>query len=207
MQKINTLLRKCKSLSRQLGRTSSYSSLRSKSTRERFWSINDDECHEVVFVGRSRKPYVVKSRHLTHPVLNALIERSNQKKTHDGMKGDIYVKCEVVLFDHLLWMLENANASFCSDESLEELAEWYVYWFLFSLHIKTMLKQLICSLLCLSKVFISNILKQILFWWCSQSVWSVFLILFIWKESEGVFGSTKLEFYGKLYIFLPYQRN
>jgi hypothetical protein len=36
------------------------------------------------------------------------------------------VKCEVVFFDHLLWMLENAdpNASF---DSLEELADLYMF--------------------------------------------------------------------------------
>ncbi|PIA64974.1 hypothetical protein AQUCO_00100444v1 [Aquilegia coerulea] len=81
MKKINILLSKCKSLSRQLGRSSSYSSLRSK----------------------SRKRYMINSKYLSHPVLNALIERSNDGNED---KGHIYVKCEVVLFDHLLWMLD-----------------------------------------------------------------------------------------------------
>ncbi|KAL5729116.1 hypothetical protein ACHQM5_002109 [Ranunculus cassubicifolius] len=119
MKNISTLLRKCKSLSRQLSRSSSYSSLRSKSTRERFWSNEDNkEPYEAIFVGRSKKRYMIKSKYLSHPVLNALIERG---------KGDIYVKCEVVLFDHLLWMLDNADLKFSSDESLQELAELYVY--------------------------------------------------------------------------------
>ncbi|KAF9612750.1 hypothetical protein IFM89_003760 [Coptis chinensis] len=126
MKKINILLSKCKSLSRQLGRTSSYSSLRSRSTRERFWS-NDGEHYKVILVGRSRKRYLINSKHLSHPVLNALIERSNQKNSHGGEDGDTYVKCEVVLFDHLLWMLENGSPSFTSDDALEELAELYVY--------------------------------------------------------------------------------
>nr|GMC69964.1 auxin-responsive protein SAUR71 [Ipomoea batatas]GME02839.1 auxin-responsive protein SAUR71 [Ipomoea batatas] len=87
MKKINLLLRKCKSLSRQLARTSSYSSLRSRSTRDEDMLAGDD---------------------------------------------DEQLKCEVVLFDHLLWMLENAydedddGSLFSSAESLEELADLYV---------------------------------------------------------------------------------
>ncbi|KAF5196153.1 Auxin responsive saur protein [Thalictrum thalictroides] len=124
MKKINILLSKCKSLSRQLGGSSSYSSLGSKSVRERFWG--EDENHQVILVGRSKKRYMINSKYLNHPVLNALIERST---TNDGKedKGHIYVKCEVVLLDHLLWMLENSNLNFSCDESLMELAELYVY--------------------------------------------------------------------------------
>ncbi|KAJ4726634.1 Auxin responsive SAUR protein [Melia azedarach] len=124
MKKINLILRKCKSLSRQLGRSSSYSSLRSKSTRDHRHEIWGDHDHqegsrencETIFVGSTRKRYVINSKYLNHPLLNALIERS---------KGDsILVKCEVVLFDHLLWMLENADPNLILD-SLEELADLY----------------------------------------------------------------------------------
>ncbi|KAF7822490.1 auxin-responsive protein SAUR78 [Senna tora] len=37
------------------------------------------------------------------------------------------VNCEVVLFDHLLWMLEHADPKFASSESLDELADLYVF--------------------------------------------------------------------------------
>ncbi|KAF8364826.1 hypothetical protein HHK36_001467 [Tetracentron sinense] len=123
MKKINLILKKCKSLSRQLGRSSSYSSLRSKSTRDEFWGdmTHDHEHRETVFVGSSRRRYMISSKHLNHPLLNALIEKSKQKPG-----GDISVKCEVVIFDHLLWMLENADPNLTSD-SLEELAELYAY--------------------------------------------------------------------------------
>ncbi|XAR67287.1 hypothetical protein NMG60_11001982 [Bertholletia excelsa] len=123
MKKINLILRKCKTLSRQLGRSLSYSSLRSKSAREEVWSgggSEGDDVGETIFVGRSRKRYVVSSKHLSHPLLNALIEKSKQKAG-----GDITVRCEVVLFDHLLWMLENADPKLGS-ESMEELADLYV---------------------------------------------------------------------------------
>ncbi|XAR56880.1 hypothetical protein NMG60_11037520 [Bertholletia excelsa] len=124
MKKINSLLRKCKTLSRQLGRTSSYSSLRSKSAREDLWSdheVQTEDQWETVFVGSSRRRYVISSKHLNHPLLHALINKSKQKPG-----DDIVVNCEVVLFDHLLWMLENADPNL-SSESLEELADLYVF--------------------------------------------------------------------------------
>ncbi|KAL6998973.1 hypothetical protein U1Q18_000139 [Sarracenia purpurea var. burkii] len=132
-KKMNLILSKCKTLSRQLGRTSSYSSLRSKSTRKEFWvgeniGQDDDEQYQsrqTILVGRSRRQYVISSKYLNHPLLNALIDRSKQ---NSDAAGDDYiaVECEVVLFDHLLWMLENADPNFTSD-SLEELADLYAF--------------------------------------------------------------------------------
>ncbi|CAK9174968.1 unnamed protein product [Ilex paraguariensis] len=121
MKKINLMLRKCKTLSRQLGRTSSYSSLRSRSSREEIWvgDIKDDEYRQTILVGSSRKQYVISSKYLNHPLLTALIEKSKQKPGEN-----LSVKCEVVLFDHLLWMLENADPNLTAD-SLEELADLY----------------------------------------------------------------------------------
>ncbi|KAK7257041.1 hypothetical protein RIF29_30723 [Crotalaria pallida] len=128
MKKINLILKKCKSLSRQLGRSSSYSSLRSKSTKEDFWAGHDDmqedEDCETIFVGSTRKRYVISAKFLNHPLLNALINKSKQKGNDN--ENVLVVNCEVVLFDHLLWMLENADPKFNSD-SLEELAELYVF--------------------------------------------------------------------------------
>ncbi|KAK4355089.1 hypothetical protein RND71_024060 [Anisodus tanguticus] len=126
MKKINLLLRKCKTLSRQLGRSSSYSSLRSKSTRDDFWNVesqDNKEDFETILVGNSRRRYVIKSKYLSHPLLNALIEKSKQKY---GEKDHLSVKCEVVLFDHLLWLLENADPNNLNSDSLEELADLYV---------------------------------------------------------------------------------
>ncbi|XP_074374607.1 auxin-responsive protein SAUR76 [Apium graveolens] len=135
MKKLNLMLRKCKTLSRQLGRSSSYSSLRSKSTRDALWGTdqyhsggvanNGTEHRETIIVGSSRRRYAVKSEFLSHPLLSALIEKS--KKQNSGCGNDIIaVKCEVVLFDHLLWMLENADPTNLTSDSLEELADLYV---------------------------------------------------------------------------------
>ncbi|KAL0443178.1 UNVERIFIED_CONTAM: Auxin-responsive protein SAUR76 [Sesamum latifolium] len=81
---------------------------------------------ETIFVGSSRRRYVISSKHLNHPLLNALIQKSKQEPGPDP-DPDLSVKCEVVLFDHLLWMLENADPNLISSDSLEELAELYVY--------------------------------------------------------------------------------
>lgn len=129
MKKINLLLRKCKSLSKQLGRSSSYSSLRSKSNREDLCAshgMEQDENCETIFVGSSRKRYVISSKYINHPLLDALINKNKQKDNSDDDENVLVVNCEVVLFDHLLWMLENADPKFGS-ESLEELAELYVF--------------------------------------------------------------------------------
>ncbi|XP_045803092.1 auxin-responsive protein SAUR78-like [Trifolium pratense] len=124
MKKINLLLRKCKSLSSKLGRSSSYSSLRS--TREDLYEIQqDDQNCETIFVGSTRKRYVISSKYLNHPLLNALINK-NKKEGSEYDNNVLIVNCEVVLFDHLLWMLENADPMF-SSESLDELAELYVF--------------------------------------------------------------------------------
>ncbi|KAK1387895.1 Auxin-responsive protein SAUR78 [Heracleum sosnowskyi] len=134
MNKLNLMLRKCKTLSRQLGRSSSYSSLRSKSTTDELWGTDqyhggvadhETEHRETIIVGSSRRRYAVKSEFLSHPLLSALIEKS--KKQNSGSGTDIIaVKCEVVLFDHLLWMLENADPTNLTSDSLEELADLYV---------------------------------------------------------------------------------
>lgn len=137
MKKISLLLRKCKSLSSQLRRSSSYSSLRSKSMREDFYedlNMHDHHQQTTIFVGSTRKRYVISSKYLNHPLLNALIDKSSSNKQRDKKRGDgdvredILVNCEVVLFDHLLWMLENGDPSFGgTSESLEELAALYVF--------------------------------------------------------------------------------
>ena len=84
----------------------------------------EDEHCKAIFVGSTRKRYLISSRYLNHPLLNALIEKSKQKRRSD--EDVLVVNCEVVLFDHLLWMIENADPDFGSD-SLEELAELYVF--------------------------------------------------------------------------------
>ncbi|KAK4285726.1 hypothetical protein QN277_002382 [Acacia crassicarpa] len=137
MKKINLILRKCRSLSTKLARSSSYSSLRSKSAKEEAEAKleeeeeeGQDQCETIIYVGSTRKRYVISSKYLKHPLMNALMDKSKteegQEGSHNGRSGILVVNCEVVLFDHLLWMLEHADPKLGS-ESLEELAELYVY--------------------------------------------------------------------------------
>ncbi|KAK8520361.1 hypothetical protein V6N13_031184 [Hibiscus sabdariffa] len=72
-----------------------------------------------VFVGKSRRRYLISSDIIDNPLFRELVERSSGE---DDTTAVINVSCEVVLFEHLLWMLENADPQ---PESLEELAEFY----------------------------------------------------------------------------------
>ncbi|KAL6859199.1 hypothetical protein ACP4OV_018201 [Aristida adscensionis] len=67
-----------------------------------------------VYVGKSRRRYVIPEELVGHPLFQTLVDRS-------GGAGTV-VGCEVVLFEHLLWMLENADPP---PESLDELVEYY----------------------------------------------------------------------------------
>jgi hypothetical protein len=85
-------------------------------------SADDDDSSTIardlhpVYVGKSRRRYLVSSDVVDHPLFRELVERS-------GHSDDtINVACEVVLFEHLLWMLENADPQ---PESLDELVEFY----------------------------------------------------------------------------------
>ncbi|XP_058195536.1 auxin-responsive protein SAUR76-like [Rhododendron vialii] len=71
-----------------------------------------------VYVGKSRRPYLVSSDVIDHPLFQVLVDKSNGGC--DG--GIISVDCEVVLFDHLLWVLENADSYLVS---VGELVEFY----------------------------------------------------------------------------------
>ncbi|CAN6348425.1 unnamed protein product [Urochloa humidicola] len=110
----SAVLRRCKSLSR-VGRPSSapYSNLRSMSTRDAAGVDDDDDATAVsggavVFVGSSRRRYVISAEHLNHPLIAALIDEGRRKDDDDEpVAAAVVVNCEVVLFDHLLWMLDN----------------------------------------------------------------------------------------------------
>ncbi|KAI3703139.1 hypothetical protein L6452_28895 [Arctium lappa] len=141
MNKINLMLRRCKTISRQLVRTSSYSTLmRSKSNIDHghgsesspppfMWNTTvvsvyttGEEPHQTVFVGSTRKRYVIASKYLTHPLVNALIQKSTSNHNNNAIS---IINCEVVLFDHLLWMLQNSDFNLAPD-SLDELADLYL---------------------------------------------------------------------------------
>ncbi|KFK43930.1 hypothetical protein AALP_AA1G192800 [Arabis alpina] len=91
---------------------------------------------KMVYVGKSRRPYMLSSHVIDHPLFQELLDRSSRfiEERHD--QETILVACEVVLFEHLLWMLKNSCSGHGNDNdsdddreggSVEELAEFYTY--------------------------------------------------------------------------------
>ncbi|KAI4355387.1 hypothetical protein L6164_004167 [Bauhinia variegata] len=78
---------------------------------------SDKDLH-AVYVGKSRRRYLVNSDIVDHPVFQELVDRSSCSSFDDG----VVVACEVVLFEHLLWMLESAETQL---GSMDELVEFY----------------------------------------------------------------------------------
>ncbi|OWM68419.1 auxin-responsive protein SAUR77-like [Punica granatum] len=85
-------------------------------------AVGDHGGHNLhaVYVGKSRRRYLVSSEVTAHPLFRELVVEE------EGGGGGFVVACEVVLFEHLLWMLEN-NAA---EEgqllgSMDELVEFY----------------------------------------------------------------------------------
>ncbi|WVZ65074.1 hypothetical protein U9M48_014495 [Paspalum notatum var. saurae] len=72
-----------------------------------------------VYVGKSRRRYLIAADLVGHPLFQNLVDRSG---AGGAGAGGTVVGCEVVLFEHLLWMLENADPQ---PESLDELVEYY----------------------------------------------------------------------------------
>ncbi|GKV47694.1 hypothetical protein SLE2022_385780 [Rubroshorea leprosula] len=90
----------------------------SRSTSTAAIAAADSEPKEVlhaVYVGKSRRRYLVGSDVICHPLFQELVDRSCSD-------GEVVVSCEVVLFEHLLWMLENDGAQL---GSMEELVDFY----------------------------------------------------------------------------------
>lgn len=88
---------------------------------------------KLVYVGKSRRPYMLSSHVIDHPLFQELLDRSSRfiEERHD--QETVLVACEVVLFEHLLWMLKNSFSDHgdddddCEGGSVEELAEFYTY--------------------------------------------------------------------------------
>ncbi|KAG7597355.1 Small auxin-up RNA [Arabidopsis suecica] len=89
----------------------------------------------VVYVGKSRRPYMLSSHVIAHPLFQELLDRSLKFADEHHDQETVLVACEVVLFEHLLWMLKNSSSDHGDDEDdddrergfVEELAEFYTY--------------------------------------------------------------------------------
>ncbi|KAI9119798.1 hypothetical protein K1719_009187 [Acacia pycnantha] len=78
---------------------------------------NNKDLH-AVYVGRSRRRYLVHSDVVDHPLFQELVDKSASSGHQDG----VVVACEVVLFEHLLWMLESTETVL---DSMDELVQFY----------------------------------------------------------------------------------
>ncbi|KAK1354991.1 Rho GTPase-activating protein gacM-like [Heracleum sosnowskyi] len=115
LTKIKSVLKKWQSFGK-LGRSNSSIAAANTSFSDEDSSFDQMSNNFAVYVGKSRRRYLVNSEILEHPVFRELVERSGDED------DNIVVSCEVVLFEHLLWMLENADPQ---PESLDELVEFY----------------------------------------------------------------------------------
>ncbi|KAK1420664.1 hypothetical protein QVD17_22443 [Tagetes erecta] len=83
-------------------------------TKDRVISAHEDShSHHAVYVGKSRRRYLISSDVAQHPLFQELVDRSGV--------GDS-IECEVVLFEHLLWMIQNADPQ---PDALHELVDFY----------------------------------------------------------------------------------
>ena len=59
---------------------------------------------------------------IDHPLFQELVDRSSSSSYSAGFDDGVVVACEVVLFEHLLWMLESSETQL---GSMDELVEFY----------------------------------------------------------------------------------
>ncbi|KAK8535351.1 hypothetical protein V6N13_081489 [Hibiscus sabdariffa] len=113
LTKLKFVLKKLNSFSNKQSRSTSSRSVVAVSDAEDELSAN----LQPVYVGKSRRRYLISPDIIENPLFRELAERSGERND-----TTINVSCEVVLFEHLLWMLGNGEPQL---ESLEELVEFY----------------------------------------------------------------------------------
>ncbi|MED6118928.1 hypothetical protein PIB30_007088 [Stylosanthes scabra] len=131
-------LTKIKSAIKRLSRNNSCVSAAScdSSSHHRHGGDASSNEQNVVYVGKSRRRYLVNSEIIDHPVFQELVDRSNNNNNNNssslsscgdngagGCDDGVVVSCEVVLFEHLLWMLESSAETQLG--SMDELVEFY----------------------------------------------------------------------------------
>ncbi|GAA0187336.1 hypothetical protein LIER_34624 [Lithospermum erythrorhizon] len=113
LTKLKSTLKKMQSF--KIGRNINCEAINNSSYDENYCDGGNKDLHPV-YVGKSRRRYLVTSETIDHPLFRELVERSVE------VEDSITVGCEVVMFEHMLWMLDNADHQL---ESLEELVEFY----------------------------------------------------------------------------------
>ncbi|KAF5732092.1 hypothetical protein HS088_TW18G00781 [Tripterygium wilfordii] len=117
LTKLKSAIKRWPSLSSKLGCTSSSIAAAAETDDE---TMAAREELKEVYVGKSRRRYLLSSNTICHPLFQELIERSGGFNDDDN--NQVVVACEVVLFEHLLWMLENGGSQL---GSMDELIDFY----------------------------------------------------------------------------------
>lgn len=76
-----------------------------------------------VDVGKERKRYFVGISYLNHPLIRALLERSDEEFGMD-QTGVLTIPCDLESFEHVLWLVHSDPNP--SSETLEEVVKYYV---------------------------------------------------------------------------------
>ncbi|KAK6911815.1 Small auxin-up RNA [Dillenia turbinata] len=92
---------------------------------------NNSQLLHTVYVGKSRRKYLLGSDVVNHPLFKELVDKSEDVESLEvdevvGFEGGAITvsSCEVVMFEHLLWMLQNADPQV---ETLHDLVHFYAY--------------------------------------------------------------------------------
>ncbi|XP_024537740.1 auxin-responsive protein SAUR71 [Selaginella moellendorffii] len=96
----------------------------------------------TVYVGRERRRYVLGDEYVNHPLFKSLLARKSAREALDrgsspgnppdfsssaaALEQEMCIPCEVVLFEHLLWILSSDDAAEIRD-SAEELVDFYAW--------------------------------------------------------------------------------
>ncbi|CAJ1975721.1 unnamed protein product [Sphenostylis stenocarpa] len=102
-----------------------WNSFRNKQSQATITSVasdRDSSSLRPVYVGKTQREYLVSAEVVAHPLFRELVDRSRDSSSEEEEEDSIKVACEVVLFEHLLWMLHNADPQ---PESLHELVDFY----------------------------------------------------------------------------------
>lgn len=119
---------KLKKLKSVLKKLNSFANSRHDRSSPATVSVEDDL--RTVYVGKSRRRYLLRHSVVDHPLFRELVERSGEYSTPgpdsiDGELSSINVGCEVVMFEHLMWMLEDESDRHDRPESVNELVDFY----------------------------------------------------------------------------------
>ncbi|KAF5743810.1 hypothetical protein HS088_TW08G00398 [Tripterygium wilfordii] len=122
LRKLKSAIKRWPSLSK-LGCASSSIAAASSETEDNPIAAAAEQQEELqaVYVGKSRRRYLLSWDTICHPLFQELIERSGGfNNGDDDDSNEVVVACEVVLFEHLLWMLDNGGS-----DQLDELVDFY----------------------------------------------------------------------------------